>query len=106
VGLYEKQTPYNGATTPTVERHFIPGGNETAAIYTKTTPSGGTAAVSTSYLHHDHLGSTEAVTNETGQLVERFSYDAWGKRRRTDWSAADPGELLTWTATPYGSPIT
>lgn len=38
------------------------------------------------YLHRDHLGSLTAKTDNTGAVVERFSYDAWGARRdATDW---------------------
>ena len=41
--------------------------------------SNGTA--STRYFHTDHLGSIAVITDETGVVVERLSYDAWGKRR-------------------------
>jgi len=33
------------------------------------------------YLHHDHLGSVQAITDEEGHLVQELSYDAWGRRR-------------------------
>jgi RHS repeat-associated protein len=33
------------------------------------------------YFALDNLGSVSLVTNETGQIVERLSYDAFGKRR-------------------------
>lgn len=33
------------------------------------------------YLHHDHLGSIQAYSNEQGNLVQELSYDAWGRRR-------------------------
>ncbi len=32
------------------------------------------------YFHTDGLGSITAVTNEAGQIVKRFAFDAWGKR--------------------------
>lgn len=38
------------------------------------------------YLHCDHLGSIVAVTDNQGRILERFSYDAWGKRRNLDGS--------------------
>jgi hypothetical protein len=38
-------------------------------------------SVTTRYFHTDHLGSIAVITNETGAVVERDSYDAWGKRR-------------------------
>lgn len=33
------------------------------------------------YLYTDHLGSVVAVTDDTGNVLESMSYDAWGKRR-------------------------
>jgi RHS repeat-associated protein len=33
----------------------------------------------TLYYHHDGLGNTLALTDSTGQVVERYSYDAFGK---------------------------
>jgi RHS repeat-associated protein len=37
--------------------------------------------LTTRYFHTDHLGSIAAITDENGLVVERLSYDAWGKRR-------------------------
>jgi len=39
------------------------------------------------YFHTDHLGSLIAITNQSGTVTERRSYDAWGKRRNLDGSA-------------------
>jgi len=36
------------------------------------------------YLHFDHLGSADVITNEAGQVVKRFSFDPWGQRRSVD----------------------
>ncbi|MAZ10510.1 MAG: hypothetical protein CMN90_12650 [Sutterellaceae bacterium] len=55
-----------------------------------------TETVSTKYLHKDHLGSVVLITGETGTVLERYSYDAWGKRRNlngTDYTA-NGGHLL------------
>ncbi len=42
----------------------------------------------TQYLHKDHLGSLDVITDATGALVQELSFDAWGQRRNaTDWSA-------------------
>jgi RHS repeat-associated protein len=38
-------------------------------------------SVTTRYFHTDNLGSIAVITNESGVVVERDSYDAWGKRR-------------------------
>ncbi|WP_419812213.1 RHS repeat-associated core domain-containing protein [Bacterioplanoides sp.] len=33
------------------------------------------------YLHKDHIGSVVAVSDATGNVLERFSFDVYGKRR-------------------------
>lgn len=43
--------------------------------------TGGESDNRTLYFHNDHLGSISAVTDETGNVLERNGYDAWGKRR-------------------------
>jgi RHS repeat-associated protein len=46
----------------------------------------------TRYLHKDHLGSVVALTDASGAVIERYSYDPWGKRRdATTWASAAPG---------------
>ena len=45
--------------------------------------------LSTRYFHTDHLGSISVITDENGLVVERLSYDAWGKRRFAN-GADDP----------------
>lgn len=59
-------------------------------------PGPTTVTVSTKYLHKDHLGSVVLITGQTGTVLERYSYDAWGKRRNlngTDYTA-NGGHLL------------
>ena len=43
----------------------------------------------------DHLGSTIAIIDEGGQLLQRMSYDAWGRRRNIDGSDDSWGNLGT-----------
>ena len=50
--------------------------------------------VSTRYFHTDHLGSISVITDENGVVVERLSYDAWGKRRFAN-GADDPTGSIT-----------
>jgi RHS repeat-associated protein len=33
------------------------------------------------FLHSDHLGSVTSITDDRGEVIERFDYDAWGHRR-------------------------
>ena len=35
----------------------------------------------TTYIHTDHLGSVNVLTDENGLFLERHSFDAWGKKR-------------------------
>ncbi|GHC11877.1 RHS repeat-associated core domain-containing protein [Cerasicoccus arenae] len=43
------------------------------------------------WMHTDHLGSICEITDDTGSIVESFSYDAWGNRRdSSDWGWVDP----------------
>jgi RHS repeat-associated protein len=44
-------------------------------------------AISLRYFVLDHLGSVSVVTDETGAVTERLSYDAWGRHRHgADWT--------------------
>ena len=42
--------------------------------------------VEIAYVHDDHLGSTDLVTDKSGNVQARFSYDAWGARRERAWT--------------------
>ncbi len=73
-GLYEKET----AGSLTKEMHYITAGGSVIAVYTRN--SDGTS--STNYLHKDHLGSIQCITDETGNVkVAEYNYDAWGVAR-------------------------
>jgi RHS repeat-associated protein len=50
--------------------------------------------VTVRYFHTDHLGSISVITDQTGVVVERLSYDAWGKRRYPN-GADDPAGAIT-----------
>lgn len=54
---------------------------------TKLTP-GSTVTTTNRYYHTDHLGSIIAISDDIGNVVERRSYDAWGKRRNINGTAA------------------
>lgn len=64
-------------------KHYISAGG-TTILYTERS----NAANDTRYLHKDHLGSIDVITNEQGQVVERLSFDPWGARRNADWTSA------------------
>jgi RHS repeat-associated protein len=77
--FYEKDLKADGSIE---HRHFIMAGGQTIAIV-KQTGSGTTTTTTTTtvYLHRDSLGSTSAVTNEAGAVIERMAYEPFGKRR-------------------------
>lgn len=52
----------------------------------------------TRYFRKDHLGSVSVITNEVGAVVERLSYDAWGKRRFPDGRDDPSGSLQSQTS--------
>ena len=60
-------------------------------------PGGGSAAVSTLYFVSDHLGSIAVIMDGAGAVVERLSYDAWGKRRFTDGTDDAAGTITSQT---------
>lgn len=91
-GNYEYESN-NGVVT---HRHFIFADKQWVAIYTQTGPTQQSAI---SYLHFDHLGSLNKITNSVGQEIESLSYDAWGMRRPSDWSAPVGSET---SSTSYG----
>lgn len=35
----------------------------------------------TDYLHYDHLGSVDAITDDQGAVIQTMSFDAFGLRR-------------------------
>ena len=77
VGTLFEQVGKTGAATRYV--NYIFAGSKRVAIYT--TDNAATPSPMLRYLHRDHLGSVDTVTNESGAVVERLSFDAFGKRR-------------------------
>ncbi|WP_238541090.1 RHS repeat-associated core domain-containing protein [Polaromonas sp. CF318] len=76
---YEKEIKGTGITE---NKHYVSAGGVVFALFVSRTGTlGSTPATSTSYFHGDHLGSIVAISDETGAVVERMAFDAWGKRR-------------------------
>lgn len=71
--LYEEVIK-NGETK---QINYIFAGSESIAIFEKSTATGEKLL----YLHKDHLGSVQVLTDAAGELVQELSYDAWGRRR-------------------------
>ena len=73
-------------------KYYIPVGATTLEIKYKQTGSNATPTltqVEKQYLFKDHLGSTDVIVNDAGNIVERLSFNPWGERRKADWTEAD-----------------
>ncbi len=64
-------------------------------------PVSSRAAEELNYFHQDVQGSTVAVSDASGQIVERMAYDPWGDRRSVT-GPADPNNLITAEKTDRG----
>lgn len=65
------------------EVHTIYAGSQVVGEHLRTTQSGASVSASSGmrYFHMDHLGSVAAVTDVSGVVLERMSFDPWGRRR-------------------------
>ncbi|MEL6698454.1 MAG: FG-GAP-like repeat-containing protein [Bacteroidota bacterium] len=78
--IYEKHTGAGG----TKYIHHIMAGDKVVAVHTTGSGAG------TRYLHRDHIGSIQTITNESGGVVDVLSYNAWGQRRNPyTWQASN-----------------
>lgn len=93
--LYERDdNATNGTVTHT---HYIPGGSGIIAIKTQTQTST-SRTDKLRYVHRDHLGSIQALSDENGNLSETLSFDAWGKRRALTQNATTKQWSLSYAA--------
>lgn len=90
---YYEKTVYSDNSAR--ELNYIPGPDGLCAINVKNSAS---QYDSLYFIYKDHLGSITTLTDETGDVVQRMSFDAWGRRRNpTDWSynnLPDPGSYI------------
>ena len=69
-------------------------------MVTETTPASGVSATTArSFLHRDHLGSVDTITDGIGAVAQRLSFDAWGKRREINWQAMSEPAILAFSTT-------
>jgi RHS repeat-associated protein len=78
LGNYEEELTPNGNTR---KIHYLKD-----AVYIQNT-SGGDSLL---FTYTDYLGSLTALTDYDGNVVERYAYDPWGRRRNpSNWSLYD-----------------
>jgi RHS repeat-associated protein len=82
-GLLEKVINPSG----TAYRHYIPAGSNTV-VYTRLS----TGSTPTYYITKDHLGSSAVITDQTGTLIVKEKFGAWGYNENT---AAEQGTIAT-----------
>jgi RHS repeat-associated protein len=85
--LYERVTTKKGVAK-TEHRYFIFSPERVVAVVTRGGDSPGTL-----YVHTDHLGSVDVLTNAKGGIEERRSYDPWGQRRNPVWGQPPPASF-------------
>ncbi|WP_444923822.1 RHS repeat-associated core domain-containing protein [Microbulbifer sp. DLAB2-AF] len=80
VGSYEEQIPAD-ASILAIEKTALAGSVQHIAIKDLTGTSG-----EYQYLHRDHLGSIEKITDEAGLEILNLAFNPDGSRRQGDWS--------------------
>ncbi|MCP4161049.1 MAG: hypothetical protein GY760_13325, partial [Deltaproteobacteria bacterium] len=93
---YEKITEGNKTTS----KYFIYADGHLATIHIKVKESSTELPDETRYLHYDSLGSIDTITDGRGNVVERQSYEAFGKRREGNWKSSN-SVLPTFTNRGY-----
>ena len=71
---------------------YLSVGNAKVGMRTLQVASG---TLTTRYFHTDHLGSISVITDENAVVVERLSYDAWGKRRNPNGTDDTTGSITS-----------
>ena len=73
-GIFEKEI-VDALTDNTSEINYVYGGDGLAALFVKDN-----SGENLYYIHKDHLGSYQAVSDETGALKEELYFSPWGNR--------------------------
>ncbi|WP_437874700.1 RHS repeat-associated core domain-containing protein [Sorangium sp. So ce513] len=88
--LYERVT--DAASGIVEHRYHVHSPERVVAIVTRGGSDDGTR-----YVHVDHLGSVDALTDEDGDVIERRSYDPFGQRRNPVWGERAPASFSSET---------
>ncbi|HEU4534287.1 MAG TPA: RHS repeat-associated core domain-containing protein, partial [Polyangiaceae bacterium] len=77
-------------TTETKHTYYVRAGSQLVASVERRVLGAFVLGTSTRYVHPNHQGSTDVVTGPTGAVVQRRSYDPFGRARNPDWSTGAP----------------
>ena len=99
-GIFEKiiiEDLAKSTYVQTEEIHYI---NAPTGLIAINTEKSGSKASGLKYVHKNNLGSITELTDTQSRIVERYSYDSWGRRRNPDsWF---PWDEVTETVTDHG----
>ncbi len=87
------RTYYDGSTDRWILRSRIAAGRSVKALFVAT-QEGSEESQDLQFYHMDHLGSLDAITDMSGQVVERQSFSVFGERRKQDWSSLTGPDAL------------
>lgn len=87
--LYEKHV---GASVTQWNEYLYAGGEMVGVHFSRSD-----ATELARYFVKDHLGSIAVMTDELGNVTERLSYDAWGKRRYSNGTDDPTGSITSAT---------
>jgi len=82
LGNYEETI--NATTGNVIKDYYINGGDGLAAIFRMNNGVG-----SWYFVHKDHLGSFDKITDVAGNVLDSYSFDAWGNRVGNYWNSPD-----------------
>ncbi|MEZ8208683.1 RHS repeat-associated core domain-containing protein [Vibrio bivalvicida] len=98
---YERVTDSN--TGIVQHKHFIYADGKLIALNTHTDDGENKLKdKQTRYLHYDALNSVDMITDGYGVVVERRSYDTWGKQRKVAWREEGPLDVVQQAITNRG----
>ena len=82
LGAYEDLRPAGDPDYRRIEKALLDG----TVLHVTTTSHTAQVETTVEYLHRDHLGSVERVTDEAGQSLVDLGFDPFGERRKADWA--------------------
>lgn len=92
LGMHYEEVDYSGGRVDKI--HTLYAGNEVIGQYT-TTNQTGVPPSTTRYWSTDPLGSIVAMTDQNGNVADRYTYDPWGKQTATQGTTTDTDHGFT-----------
>jgi RHS repeat-associated protein len=98
--LYEKEIRQSDGRIE--HKHYVNGGSGLVGVFvTKSVYAVGDGP-QMRYYHRDHLGSIAVITNPSGAVLERLSYEAFGERRNANGTPQNRASPLIGITTDRG----